>query len=79
MIFRVFLSILGFTVLCHRKRCLLRSNRLSLKGTLGKGAFEKGEFGKGNFEAGVVEGNLEGNLEGDFGKGSFGERRRYGA
>ena len=49
------------------------------KDILAKGAFEKGEFGKGNFEAGVVKGNLEGNFEGDFGKGSFGERRHFGA
>ena len=41
MIFLGFLYILGFTVLCHPKGCLLRSNRLSLKVTLEKEPLKK--------------------------------------
>ena len=41
MIFLVFLYILGFTVLCHPKGCLLRSNRLSLKISLEKESLKK--------------------------------------
>ena len=40
-IFLGFLYILGFTVLCHPKGCLLRSNRLSLKVTLEKEPLKK--------------------------------------
>ena len=41
MIFLRFLYILGFTVLCLPKGCLLRSNRLSLKISLEKEPLKK--------------------------------------